>query len=228
MAASAPPLDKLLREGWGLADLASSWFRPAVKVSGAGRGQPVIVIPGMLTGDSTVQYLRRSLRASGFDARPSDISFHAVATTESVGRVARQLARVNAETGQIVALVGWSLGGLYARILAHRHPELVSAVVTLGTPFSGDLRANNAWRLYEKLSGHPVDRSPFSENVAAKPPVPTVAVWSANDGIIAPESARGQPEESDRRVEVAAHHLDMGSNAASVRQVIAALAEVLA
>ena len=127
-----------------------------------------------------------------------------------------------------MALVGWSLGGLYARILAHRHPELVSAVVTLGTPFSGDLRANNAWRLYEKLSGHPVDHSPFSENVAAKPPVPTVAVWSANDGIIAPESARGQPEESDRRVEVAAHHLDMGSNAASVRQVIAALAEVLA
>ena len=100
-------------------------------------------------------------------------------------------------------------------------------MLTLGTPFSGDPRANNAWRLYERLSGHPVDQSPFPENAAEKPPVPTVAIWSAEDGVISPESARGLPHESDWQVEVQAHHLDIATNAASVRRIIMVLAEVL-
>jgi dienelactone hydrolase len=228
LAGAGPSLEKLLREGWGLADLASSWLRPAVKVDGAGRGMPVMVIPGMLSGDETVRYLRRSLAASGFDPHTSDILFHAVASKDSVARVARKLERIHQENRQKVSLVGWSLGGLYARILAQRHPELVSAVLTLGTPFSGDPRANNAWKLYEKLSGHPVDQSPFPEDIAVKPPVPTIAIWSGEDGIISPASARGLPHESDRQVEVSAHHLDLASNGASVRRIIELLAETLA
>ena len=228
MPGDGPALNKLLGEGRGLVNLASSWLRPAVAVPGAGHGQPVIVIPGMLTGDETVRFLRRSLDASGFVAHTSDTLFHAVATPDSVARVGRKLAQIHAETGRKVALVGWSLGGLYARVLGQRHPHMISAVVTLGTPFSGNPRANNAWKLYEALSGYPVDRSPLPEDPALKPPMPTVAVWSANDGIIAPQSARGLPDQSDRQVEVSAHHLALATDAASVRRIIEVLGEVLA
>lgn len=227
MPGEGPDLARLLSEGRGLANLAASWIRAPVTVRGAGHGQPVVVIPGMLSGDETVRYLRRSLDASGFSSYKSDTLFHAVATPDSVMRVGRKLARVHSETGQKVALVGWSLGGLYARVLAHRHPDMVSAVLTLGTPFSGNPRANNAWKLYELLSGHPVDESPLPEDPAPKPPVPTVAFWSGNDGIISPASARGMPDQSDRQVEVAAHHLDLATNAQSVRRIIEVLAEVL-
>ncbi len=96
--------------------------------------------------------------------------------------------------------MGWSLGGIFARELAKQRPELVRLVVTLGSPFSGDPRANNAWRIYELLNDHPVDRPPIASDLAEKPPVPTVAVWSPRDGIVAPVAARRQRHESDRQV----------------------------
>ena len=74
-----------------------------------------------------------------------------------------------------VVLLGWSLGGIYARVLAQRHPDLVDLVVTLGTPFSGDRRANNAWRVYEALNDHAVDASPLPDDPSVKPSVPTIA-----------------------------------------------------
>ena len=59
--------------------------------------------------------------------------------------------------GEPVLLVGWSLGGLFARE-ARAVPDKVRAVVTLGSPFSGDPRQNNVWRLYERIARHPVDQ----------------------------------------------------------------------
>ena len=70
-------------------------------------------------------------------------------------------------------LVGWSLGGVFAREVAKLRPDLVAKVVTLGSPFSGDPRANNVWRLYEWIAGHKVDDPPIKTDLAEKPPVPT-------------------------------------------------------
>jgi dienelactone hydrolase len=181
----------------------------------------------MLSGDRSISFLRRSLAASGFDSRKSGIDFHAVATPDSVAVVERTLARIHADTGQKVAFIGWSLGGLYARLIAQRYPDKVSAVMTLGTPFSGDPHANNAWRLYELLSGHKVTQSPFAEDISVKPQVPTIAVWSARDGVISPENSCGLPHESDRQVEMDAGHLNYATKAASVRRIITLLAETI-
>lgn len=224
---TAPPVSLAALEIKGLGAIALSPIRPALQVADAGAGQPVITIPGMMSGDRSISFLRRSLAASGFDARQSGIVFHAVATRLSVSQVEGRLAAIHAETGQKVALIGWSLGGLYARILAHRQPQMVSAVVTLGTPFSGDPHANNAWRLYELLSGHKVTHSPFTEDFGQKPPVSTVAFWSPNDGIVSPENARGLARESDRQVEVASSHFELATRSASVRRIIEVLGEVL-
>ena len=88
-------------------------------------------------------------------------------------------------------VVGWSLGGMFARELAHRCPDKVRAVVTLGSPFSGDLKTNtNVREFYERVAGHDVNKPPF-ERIGGKPPVPTLALWWRRDGIVAPSAARG-------------------------------------
>ena len=82
-------------------------------------------------------------------------------------------------------VIGWSLGGLYAREMARAAPDKVRAVVTLGSPVWGDRRRyTNVWKLYERIAGHPVDNPPIRDR-KPKPPVPTLAIWSRRDGIVA-------------------------------------------
>jgi pimeloyl-ACP methyl ester carboxylesterase len=89
-------------------------------------------------------------------------------------RFARLCERVDAmarKEREPLTLVGWSLGGLYAREVAKVMPQNVAMVVTMGTP-SGDRRANNAWRAYQAVTGHEVDNPPVGEDLAEKPPCP--------------------------------------------------------
>jgi pimeloyl-ACP methyl ester carboxylesterase len=216
----------MVREGLAFGKIALNQFRAPVRVQGAGRGQPIIVIPGMLSGDASTSFLRRSLRASGFDARASGLLLNSGATPRRVESIQRRISSVRKETGKAVTLIGWSLGGLYARLLGHRCSGEVQGVITLGSPFSGDPRANNAWRLYEAINRHEVSQSPFPEDISVKPPVLTVAFWSPNDGVVAPYCARGEANESDLQIELSARHFEMAASAPCVRQIIQVLAEL--
>ena len=141
-----------------------------------------------------------------------------------IERLADRVRARAAQSGSRVILIGWSLGGIYAREVAKLAPEATRLVMTLGSPFSGDPRANNAWRLYELVNDHAVDTPPFEADVAAKPPVRTIALWSARDGIIPPACAAGQPGERDAAIEVDCRHLGF----AWARNGIAAIGRVLA
>jgi pimeloyl-ACP methyl ester carboxylesterase len=121
--------------------------------------------------------------------------------------------------GQPVVLVGWSLGGIFARELAKRHPAIVAKVVTMGTPFSGSPYANNAWRAYELVTGHSVERPPLKVELAVKPPVETVALWSPRDGIVAPRCACGQPGERDRAIALRCSHIGFASSDEAIAAV---------
>jgi dienelactone hydrolase len=117
-------------------------------------------------------------------------------------------------------LVGWSLGGLYAREIARAEPERVRAVVTLGSPVWGDLRRyTNVWKLYERVAKHPVDNPPIP-HLEEKPPVPTLAVWSHRDGIVGAPSARGTPETCDKAVEVPTTHMGFAVSKKGTRQAV--------
>ena len=121
-------------------------------------------------------------------------------------------------------LVGWSLGGIYARVVAQERPDLVEKVVTLGSPFAGDRRRNNnVWRLYEWVAGHPVNDPPIDKDPEVKPPVPTLAIWSRRDGIVAPAGARGEPSQRDAELELDCSHMGFGVSGTAFPKIVAAV-----
>lgn len=225
-----PPLSLWLRELPITLPIALAPLRRAQAVPGArdGAGQPVLVIPGILSSDSATALLRRTLDATGFSSYASELGFLTGIKPATLARAIDRLAEVAEAEQRKVAIVGWSLGGLYARVLAQRHPDLVELVMTLGSPFSGDRRANNAWRLYEAINDHTVDAPPVPDDPAIKPPVPTIALWSRNDGVIAPAAARGLPHERDAEVEVPFQHFALASTRPAIARVVTELGEALA
>jgi pimeloyl-ACP methyl ester carboxylesterase len=225
-----PPFALWLRELPTTLPILLSPLRPARPVAGSARGggQPVLVFPGILSNDRATALLRRTLDGEGYRAHASGLGFVTGINRATMAQAIDRLAEVAEAEGRKVALVGWSLGGVYARVLAQRHPDLVRLVMTLGTPFSGDRRANNAWRLYEALNGHPVDAPPLPDDPAMKPPVPTIALWSREDGVVAPAAARGLPHERDVAIEVPFRHFALASTRPAIARVVAELGEALA
>jgi len=225
-----PPLSLWVRELPITVPIALAPLRRARGVAGArdGAGQPVLVIPGILSSDSATALLRRTLNVTGYRSYASELGFLTGIQPKVLARAVDRLVEVAEAEQRKVAIVGWSLGGLYARVLAQRHPDLVELVMTLGSPFSGDRRANNAWRLYEAINGHKVDAPPVPDDPSVKPPVPTIALWSRKDGVIAPAAARGLPHERDAEVEVPFHHFALASTRPAVERVVTELGKALA
>ena len=135
----------LLAEVPAAARLLAAQIRPARVRKDVGGGRAVMVIPAFLANDLATHQLRRTLGACGFEPYGWAQGLNLGARRGKFDRLLRRIDIIAAETRGPVALVGWSLGGLYARELAKRRADSVSMVVTLGTPFSQSLRANNAW-----------------------------------------------------------------------------------
>jgi pimeloyl-ACP methyl ester carboxylesterase len=219
---SAPPLGHFVREAGAL--MALRWrsvVTPRVARCSAGQGRPVMVIPGFLATDRSTTVLRCALEDYGYRVHGWGLGWNLGARSDLLDRIEAQLHRA-ARRGP-VTLIGWSLGGLYAREVAKRQPDKVRQVVTLGTPFSGNVRANHAWRLYEMINDHKVDRPPLDVRLHEKPPVPTIAFWSRRDGIVAPACARGEAEERDRSIELDCTHMGFASDLTAIRAILAEL-----
>jgi len=186
-------------------------------VCGPEDGPPAYVIPGFFASDRTCSELRLSLADAGFRTFPWDLGLNRGAQIDTLRHIRQRLEVIYDE--RPILLVGWSLGGVYAREVARQVPELVRAVVTLGSPFSGDPHMNNVWRPYEWVAGHPVDHPPVP-HYPEKPPVPTLAIWSRRDGIIAPRAARGLDGESDAQVELRCSHMAFGVSRKATRRAV--------
>lgn len=183
-----------------------------------------MVVPGFLATDRTTLGLQRAFGAAGWRVTGWGLGLNRGVTERTLERLAVRIERHG--RGRPVILVGWSLGGIYAREVAKHRPDLVASVVTLGSPFSGDRRANNnVWRLYELVAGHPVNEPPIDTDPAVKPPVPTLALWSRRDGIVAPAGARGRPGERDVQRELDCTHMGFAVSAKAYPKIIAAVRE---
>ncbi len=188
-------------------------------------GPPALVVPGLLASDRSTMELRRGLARGGWRVHAWEMGLNKGARADTLERLKARLDAVSDH--RKVLLVGWSLGGLFARELARAYPEMVRGVVTLGSPFSGDLKTNNNVRaLYEWVAGHPVDQPPFPR-VLAKPPVPTLALWSRRDGIVSVRSARGLDGERDKEVEIDTTHMGFAVSRAALSQINREIAKIL-
>lgn len=180
----------------------------------------VMLLPGLFTHPARMGFMRRQLEAAGHRVHYWGMGINLGPTTENMINLRQRVRALHSRHGEEVVLVGWSLGGLFARELAKLEAEKVAAVLTMGSPFSGDPRANNAWRAYQFVAGHRVEDVPVVCEVAVKPPVPTIALWSPRDGIIAPRSAAGRPGERDRAVALRCTHLGFAHSAEAVSAVL--------
>lgn len=218
----APALPLLARETLSFAYMrAAATFLPAVPLDVDGQGRKIMVVPGFMASDRTTARLRRSLAAAGFESHGWGLGRNRGVRADIFDRLDARFDALGLDAP--VILVGWSLGGLIAREYAKRSPQRVARVVTLGSPFSGDPRANNAWRLYEFVAGYKVDAPPVDIVLAEKPPVDTHAFWSDRDGVVAPASARGLPHESDRQTQLDCSHMAFVARPDAIRAVAAAL-----
>ena len=221
--ALAPALPLFAREAMSFAYMrASAAFASTVPLDVDGQGRAVMVVPGFLASDQTTSRLRRSLQGAGFQSFGWGLGRNKGIKADILDRLDKRIDDLALDMP--VTLVGWSLGGLIAREYAKFAPHRVAKVVTLGSPFSGDMRANNAWRVYELVAGHKVDAPPLEVSLAEKPPVPTCALWSARDGVVAPYSARGRRHESDERIELDCSHMAFVAKPDAIRMIARAIA----
>src|SRR3954463_12865264 len=181
-----PGLGLLLAEARGIFEFnASLLLSPILLRAPRGDGHPVLTLPGFLASDLSMAPMRRYLRELGHDTYAWQMGRNFGGVSKMRQRLRSRLAEIHAATGRKVSVVGWSLGGVYARDLALQAPEMVRAVVTLGSPFANDIRATNATRLYEALSGEGVDDIPeIRQAIAGDLPVPATSIYSRTDGIV--------------------------------------------
>ena len=170
-------------------------------------GASILVLPGFLACDASTRPLRDGLRRMGyhvFKLGMGRIRGVNETTLHEVDARVRELVQLR---GEPIILVGWSLGGLIAREYAKHAPDRVRAVVTLGSPISGELRELPISRMYELLAGHRVDQPPIECAIGEKPPQPTISIWSSRDTVIPLEYARGGRGGVDMEIGVDCAHL---------------------
>jgi len=194
-------------------------FREPFTLPRTERPRVVMLLPGFGTHPLRMRYMARQLELAGHKVKRWGLGFNLGPTEENFALLEERVRQISERYGQDVVLVGWSLGGVFARELAKRHPEIVAKVITMGSPFSGTPYANNAWRIYQLVTGHSVEQPPIEAQLSVKPPVETVALWSPRDGVVSARSACGLAGERDRAVALRCTHLGFANSPEAIRAV---------
>ncbi len=222
----APSKLLLLLEGRAVSELGALYaLWPLLRLAPRGDGHPVMVLPGMGAGDFSTRPLRRFLRSCGYRTH----GWKAGRNTGSehiAGALMRRLRHLRERSAQPVSLIGWSLGGYYARELAKRMPDDVRQVITLGTPFAAPAHASNVWRLYEWLSGRTAqDDAERLDFLRAPRPVPFTSIYSRSDGIVAWRGCLEKPGPRSENIEIRGSHFGLGHNPLALYAIADRLAQ---
>lgn len=200
---------------------AAPWFWLAPR----GDGHPVLVLPGLVQSDASTRPLRAFLAARGYAVSGWGLGRNTGRAGVVEESLLQRLHKLHDAHGQRVSLVGWSMGGLFARDLARRAPELVRQVITLGSPFTGPARASNAWRLYEAMSGDRAGDPALAARFGPPLAVPNTSVYSRRDGIVAWQCCINEPGATSENIAVTSTHMGMGHHPAVLYAVADRLAQ---
>jgi pimeloyl-ACP methyl ester carboxylesterase len=184
-----------------------------------GEGRPVLLIPGFLAGDQTLLTMQAWLLRLGYKPELSGIRFNVRHSDVTVEGVLERLYIHHRRTKQKVALVGHSRGGLLAKVIADRNPELVSQVIALGSPLNEQLdihpltmAAVHAARLYNRVRYRTTGDAEieFTEQLAAPPVVPVTSIYTRSDGVV---NWKACIRPDVKTIEVKGSHGGLGVNA---------------
>lgn len=219
------PLLQLLETRAWLEASVSLALLPAWRLAPRGDGHPVIVLPGLGASDESTRILRGFLRSRDFTAvgwgQGRNLGFR----RGVLAAVRARIIGLADEHRQKVSLVGWSLGGIFARELAKEVPERVRQVITLASPFTGHPRATNAFRLYEWMSGHRIGAGDVHEPLREPPSVPTTSIWSRTDGIVSWRCSVEREQCFVENIEINASHFGIGAHPLALYAIADRLAQ---
>ena len=184
--APSPVLTAL--EGRALGELgALQLAAPLLRRLPKGDGHPVLVLPGFTAGDPSTAPIRSILRRLGYRTYGWHLGRNLGPTPEVIDGLFERLSAAFERDGRPVSLIGWSLGGIYARELARASSDRVRQVITLGSPFRMDSDGRSAVSgLYERLAPRPPTgrRPPTRESDRPTLEVPATAVYTRTDGVV--------------------------------------------
>jgi pimeloyl-ACP methyl ester carboxylesterase len=225
-ADAAPGLVRLameMRAPWELGAALAAF--PFLRSAASGDGHPVLVFPGLAAGDMTTLVMRRFMNDLGYAAYAWEQGLNFGPRPGVLEACVERVRQLRADHGQKVSLVGWSLGGVYAREIAKMLPDDVRIVISLGSPFTGSPKATNAWRVYQLVSGEKeVDAARF-EALRVRPGVPTTSIFSRTDGVVAWQCSIEEETATSENIEVHASHVGMGMNPTALYAIADRLAQ---
>jgi hypothetical protein len=219
-----PMLQLLETRAW-LEAGASLALLPVWRLAPRGDGHPVLVLPGLAASDESTRILRSFLRSRGFHAVGWQHGRNLGFRRGVLPAIRTRLVTLADEHRQKVSLIGWSLGGIFARELAKEVPEKVRQVITLASPFTGHPRATNAFRLYEWMSGHRIGEPEVHEPLREPPSVPTTSIWSRTDGIVSWRCSVERQGPLAENIEINASHLGIGAHPLALYAIADRLAQ---
>lgn len=208
---------------------AFALLRPLLSFLPRGDGHGVLVLPGFMASDSSTGPMRRLLRQLGYEVAGWELGRNVRVDNVRVEAMGRCVAALHERTGGKISIIGWSLGGVFARELAKQMPDKVRGVITLGSPISDDRDHSNARRLFEMLNGRepePMRQGNF-RRLAEAPPVPTTSILTKGDGVVHWRGSVQHPDSNPQteNIEVYASHIGLGVNPAVMMAIADRLAQ---
>ena len=222
-----PPSGRLLlSEGRALYEFgALLGAYPLPRTLPEGDGHPVLIFPGFVASDVSTAPLRTFLHNHGYGAHGWNLGRNLGLKPGLNDAKLARLKELHHHYGRKVSLIGWSLGGIYARELAKRVPDDIRMVITLGSPFKGHARSTHVAALYELLSGHTIDEARARYELSVAPPVPTTAIFSRTDGVVAWQTCVETAGPQTENIEIRSSHIGMGHHPAALYAIADRLAQ---
>ncbi|MFT4762168.1 MAG: putative alpha/beta hydrolase family esterase [Paraglaciecola sp.] len=190
-------------------------FNEHFKPEKMGDGHPILVIPGFMAGGKSTKPLRHFLRQVGYHVYDWGLGRN-LGHLKNLDELLEKMEKIHNKHNQKVTLIGWSLGGVFARHLVHQRPEWVRQIITLGSPFSNLKAPNNASWLYDLIHRDAPISTLDQEWLDTLPKplnVPSTAIYSKRDGIV-PWEACMELEEGNlaQNIEINGSHIGLGVN----------------
>jgi len=193
---------------------------PALRMLGRGDSHPVLVLPGFTGNDRSTAPLRWWLRSQGYWSHGWGLGANIGPSERIIHGMRERLEQLATRHDRKVTLIGWSLGGVYARVLAREAPEQVRQVITLGSPFrmrdGDDSAASDLWGQLQHLHSDEFSLLTLPEDERAPVPVPTTAIYTKTDGVVRWNMCIEAKTDTSESIEVYGSHSGLGHNPAAI------------